>query len=142
VLFIAGVTTAEVGSALASQTGLGEGFLGATLLAFSSSLPEMTTTIGAVRLGAYALAVSNIFGTNAFLVALLFVADIFYRQEPILQAVDRSAVFIAAIGILTTTVYLLGMIERHNRAIFGMGVDSLIVLIIYPLSVGILFLLH
>ncbi|MHB1417103.1 MAG: sodium:calcium antiporter, partial [Chloroflexota bacterium] len=79
IIFAAGVLLAEVGNALAGQTGLGSGFIGATLLAFASALPEMSTTIAAVRIGAYSLAVANIFGANAFLVALLLLADVFYR---------------------------------------------------------------
>lgn len=142
VLLISGVLLAEVGGALAVQTGLGGGFVGATLLAFASSLPELSTTVAAVRLGAYSMAISNIFGTNAFLVALLFLADLFYRPGPILHAVDRSAVFIASVGIVTTAVYLVGMIERRNRLVLGMGIDSLVVLAVYALSLLILFLIR
>lgn len=141
-IFVSGVVLAEVGEALAVQTGLGMGFVGATLLAFASSLPEVSTTIGAVRIGAYALAISNIFGTNAFLVALLFVADIFYRPGPVLQAVDRSALFLAAVGVVVTSVYIIGMIERRNRLFLGMGLDSFAVLIIYLLSLPILYLIR
>ncbi|MBI4318166.1 MAG: hypothetical protein HY675_06725 [Chloroflexi bacterium] len=142
VLFVAGAMLAVVGDALARQTGLGAGFVGATLLALASSLPEMTVTVSAVRMGAYPMAISNIFGTNAFLIALLFVADLFYRPGPILHAVDRSTAFLAAVGIIATCVYLVGMIERRNRVVLGMGIDSLVVLIIYPLSLVVLYLIR
>ncbi len=142
VLFIVGVVLAEVGEALGAQTGLGGGFVGATLLAFASSLPELSTTVAAVRIGAYSMAISNIFGSNAYLLALVFVADLFYRQGPVLHAVGRSAVFLAAIGIITTCVYLVGLIERRNRVILGMGIDSLAVLIIYLLSLVVLYIIR
>lgn len=139
VIFMAGVLLAQVGEALALQTGLGTGFVGASLLALASSLPEMSTTLAAVRLGAYSMAVANIFGTNAFLVALLFIADIFYRQGPILAAVDRSSVFAAAAGIVATAIYLAGLIERRNQRFLGMGIDSTLVLVTYVATLLILY---
>lgn len=142
IIFVAGVLLAEVGDALAVQTGLGAGFVGATLLAFAGSLPELSTTIAAVRLGAYSMAISNIFGTNALLVALLFLSDLFYRRGPVLEAVDRSAAFAAAVGIVTTAIYLLGMLERRNRVVLGMGLDSLAVLLVYAAALVVMYLLR
>lgn len=142
IIFLAGVVLAEVGNALAVQTGLGAGFVGATLLAFAGSLPELSTTIAAVRLGAYSMAISNIFGTNALLVALLFLSDVFYRRGPVLEAVDRSAAFAAAVGIVTTSIYLLGMLERRNRVVLGMGLDSLAVLLVYAMALVVMYLLR
>ncbi|MGE5617772.1 MAG: sodium:calcium antiporter [Sphingomonadaceae bacterium] len=141
-IFLAGVILAEVGAALAVQSGLGAGFVGATLLAFASSLPELSTTISAVRLGAYSMAVSNIFGTNAFLVALLFLSDLFYPTGYVLEAVGRSALFAAAAGIVTTSIYLVGLIERRNRVVLGMGIDSLVVLLAYLGTLGVLYYLR
>ena len=142
-IFVAGVVLAQVGDVLAVQTRLGAGFVGATLLAFASALPEMSTTIAAVRLGAYSMAISNIFGTNAFLVALLFLSDLFYRHGPVLDAVDRSSsVFAAAAGIVTTSVYLAGLIERRNRRFLGIGFDSANVLVGYAGTLLVLYLLR
>lgn len=142
VIFVAGVVLAEVGDALSTQTGLSAGFVGATLLALAGALPEISTTIAAVRLGAYSMAVANIFGTNAFLVTLLFLSDLFFRQGPILDSVGKSSIFAAAAGIVTTSVYLIGLIERRNRRILGMGFDSAIVLICYAATLLVLYLLR
>ena len=67
-------------SALSEQTGLGASFIGATLLASSTSLPELSTTITAVRIGSYDMAVANIFGSNLIMVALILPADVAYRR--------------------------------------------------------------
>ena len=141
-IFFAGMILAQVGDALAVQTGLGASFLGATLLAFASALPEMSSTISAVRLGAYSMAISNIFGTNALLVALLFLSDLFYRQGPVLDAVGPSAIFAAAMGIVATSVYLVGLIERRNRPFLGMGIDSAVVLVLYAGTLAMLYALR
>ncbi|HSM43173.1 MAG TPA: sodium:calcium antiporter, partial [Afifellaceae bacterium] len=63
-ILICGVVLVHAADALADQTGLGASFVGATLLAATTSLPEVSTTIMAVRLRAYTMAISNIFGSN------------------------------------------------------------------------------
>ncbi len=51
---------------------LNSSFIGGTLLAFTTSLPEVVTTIGAIRVHAYTLAFANIFGSNALMIAIFF----------------------------------------------------------------------
>jgi cation:H+ antiporter len=142
VIFMAGVTVAQVSDALAQQTGLGASFVGATLVAISTSLPELSTTIAAARLGAYSMAISNIFGSNALMVSLLFVSDVFYREGPILESVDASAIFAAASGVVVTSVYLIGLIERRNKTVGRLGLDSLTVLFVYAGTVLVLYTLR
>ncbi|MGH2367827.1 MAG: sodium:calcium antiporter, partial [Chloroflexota bacterium] len=139
---VAGWIVAQTGDALAGQTGLGGTFIGFTLVAISTSLPELSTTTTAARFGAYGLAVSNIFGSNAFDTTLLFVADVAYRQGPVLAAVERWAVFAAALGILVTCVYLWGLVERRDRTILGMGIDSALVLALYLSGLFVLYILR
>lgn len=142
IIFGGGVVLALVSEALAEQTGLGTSFVGATLLAGSTSLPELSTTLAAARLGNYSMAISNIFGSNALMVLLLFVADLFYRQGAILDVVGASSLFAAAMGIVVTTVYLAGLIEWKDRTVRGMGVDSAVVFAIYAGNVVVLYLLR
>jgi cation:H+ antiporter len=111
-------------------------------VAISTSLPEVSTTIAAVRFGSYSLAVSNIFGSNAIDITLLFLADMLYRQGPILEAVDRSSMFAAAVGVVVTVVYLIGLIERADRTIWRLGIDSAAVLSMYLGSLVVLYLLR
>jgi cation:H+ antiporter len=139
VILAAGMVLARVGETLAEQTGLGATFVGATLLAIATSLPELSTAIAATRLGNYSMAISNIFGSNAIMVALLLLADLFYRQGPILTAVDPAATFTVAMGIVVTSAYLIGLVERRDQVILRMGIDSVAVLIFY---VGSLFVLY
>lgn len=131
VVLAAGWLVANTADALSVQLGLGSGFVGATFVALTTSLPEISTTAGAVRIGSYTLAFSNIFGTNSLEVALLSVTDVAYRQGPIIDAVHRAAGFIGAIGILMTAIYLWGLLERRNKTLLRMGIDSLIVALIY-----------
>ncbi|MCA9110249.1 MAG: sodium:calcium antiporter [Planctomycetaceae bacterium] len=127
--------------ALSAQTGVGSGFIGATLVAVTTSLPEISTTAGAVRLGAYTMAISNIFGTNSLEVALLLPADLAYRPGAVINAVDRSSLVMAAVGIVMTALYLWGLLERRDKAILSMGIDSWWVLLSYISGLGVLYVI-
>ncbi|MEZ4728475.1 MAG: hypothetical protein R3E79_15180 [Caldilineaceae bacterium] len=139
VILVAGVVLARIGEALAAQTGLGSTFVGATLLAISTSLPELSTAIAAARLGNYSMAVSNIFGSNGIMVALLFLADLFYREGPILAAGDAASTFTVAMGIVVTAAYLAGLVERRDQVFLRMGLDSVAVLVLYLGSLVVLY---
>ncbi|MBE9169809.1 hypothetical protein IQ238_20530 [Pleurocapsales cyanobacterium LEGE 06147] len=140
-VLVAGWILAQVADAIGMQTELGGSFIGAALLALATSLPEAITTISAVRLGAFDLAVSNIFGSNSLTVALFFIADIFYRQRTIFAAMDRPSMFMGALAIVLTCIYLWGLLERDNQTVYRMGVDSVVVVGIYLGGLMILYLL-
>lgn len=141
-VLVGGYAASVTGDALAAQTGLGGSFVGATFVALATSLPEVSTTIGAVRVGAYTMAVANIFGTNSLESGLLFLCDMFYRDGLIMQVADRSAQFAATMGILVTCLYLWGLLERRNKTILGMGVDSALVLLGWSLGLVVLYQLR
>lgn len=66
VLWFTGPKLAHTAGAVAEQSGLGGTFVGTTLVAITTSLPELVATIVAVRAGAHDLAIGNAFGSNAF----------------------------------------------------------------------------
>lgn len=140
VILVCGVILVHVSQAVAEQSGLGTSFIGVTVLAAATSLPELSTTIAAARLGAYTMAISNIFGSNLIMLVLLFPADILYRQGPILEATGRSEILALIAGILVTAVYVVGLLVRRKPQVFGMGVDSACVALIYVASLVVLFL--
>jgi cation:H+ antiporter len=135
----AGWAASLLADTLARQTGVSSGFLGATIVALATSLPEVSTTIAAARQRAYTLAISNIFGSNALMVALFVVADIAYRQGSIINHLAPDAVFLAASGIAATTIYLWGLLERRNATVLGMGVDSMLVTILAIVTLILLY---
>ena len=106
------------------------------------NLPEVSTPFAAVRIGAYRMAVANILGTNALAIALFLLADLFYDDGLILLALDRSAIFLAALGIVVTCLYLWGLLERRNHTILGMGIDSAAVLVLYTGAMVALYLVR
>ena len=140
-ILAAGFALAGTGEALAEQTGLGASFVGMVLGGIATSLPEVSTTIAAVRLAQYEMAFADAFGTNLFSTMLLFVADLAYPGGPILNEVDRFSLF-SMLGILPTAVYLAGFVERRRKTMLRMGLDSIIVLLAYSGGLVVLFFLR
>ena len=138
----AGFFLAKTAEAIAVQTGLGASFVGAVLLAASTSLPEVSTVLAAVRLRRYEMAVSDVFGTNLFNVTIIFAVDLLYDGPPVLAEVGTFAGFGALLAIVLTALYLAGMIERRDRTVLRMGYDSLAVLAVYCAGVALLYQLR
>lgn len=142
VILVCGVLLVHSAEAIALKTGLGASFIGATILAASTSLPELSTTFAAVRLGAYTMAISNIFGSNLIMLVLLLPADALYRQGPVLAEAGRAEMLTLVFGILLTAIYFVGIVVRRKPKIFGMGMDSALVLVVYVTSVVALYSLR
>ncbi len=130
-----GVALEESGKAISGHIGLSGVIFGSTILAAATSLPELSTGLASVKLGDYKLAFSDIFGGNAFLPVLFIMASLLSGSAVLPQAQD-SDIYLAALGILLTSVYAWGLIFRPSRRVLGMGVDSLVVLTLYIVGIA------
>jgi cation:H+ antiporter len=142
VILIAGFFISRTGEAIAEQTGLGASFVGAVLVAISTSLPEVSTVLSAVRLGHYTMAISDILGTNLFDIGLLFAIDTMAAGEPVFNRVGAFSAVGAMLGIAVTALFLIGLAERRDRTILRMGIDSAAVLVVYLGGLGLLYTLR
>lgn len=142
VVILAGYLITLAGDAISTQTGLGASFVGAIFLAVATSLPEISTTLEAVRRRHHRLAFSNVFGTNLFDVGLLFFADLLLRDAAVLEEVGDFSVFAAMLGIILTAIYVAGILQRRKRVVLRMAVDSALVLVVYLLGTVILYTLR
>ncbi len=124
---------------IAEITGLGAGFIGATLLAITTSLPELVATIAALRIHAYDLAVGNLFGSNLFNMFVLGFVDVFYLEGRFLGEIDPTFALVALIGMLLTTLGLIGNIARVERRLLFVEIDALLIFIGYFLGMWFLY---
>ncbi|MDX1381426.1 MAG: hypothetical protein R3233_09915 [Xanthomonadales bacterium] len=138
-VLVSGYLVATSGARLTEVTGLDETLVGASLVAIATSLPEVSTTVTAVRMGSYAMAVGNILGTNALDLALFLPADLVHPAGTVIDALDGRAVFITALGIVLTCIYLWGVLERRDRTLWGFGVDSVAVIVVYAAGMVLLY---
>ncbi|MFW6126118.1 MAG: sodium:calcium antiporter [Chloroflexota bacterium] len=105
----AGVWLAIVGDEVARVTGWGEGFVGSLFLAFTTTLPEITVSFSALRLGAVDLAVANMLGSNLFNLSVIAIDDVFYANGPILASASFANLLTAAVVAAMTVVFLAGL---------------------------------
>jgi cation:H+ antiporter len=131
----AGIVLEQSGEEIAGHLGLSGVVFGATILAAATALPEVSTGIASVRLGDYQLAVSDIFGGNAFLPVLFLVASLLSGKAVLPQAQDTD-IYLTALGIMLTVVYGWGLITRPHRQLLRMGTDSLAVLVLYAVGIA------
>lgn len=138
VIFVAAPYMAEAAGTIADETGLGKTFVGTTLVALCTSLPELVSTISAVRMGAFDLAVGNIFGSNTFNMMVLLPLDGFHPGN-LLAAVSTSHVLTALAVILSTSVAIMGQLyqEEHRKKFIEPDAASVILLVL-----GSLYLLY
>lgn len=141
-IVVAGFLLARSSEALAEQTGLGQNFVGAILTSISTSLPEISTVLGAVWIRKYVMAFSDIFGTNIFDIALLFLIDAVYAGPLIMNEVSTFSVFAAVLGIAVTLIYTAGLIWRPGRTFMGLGLDSIAVVSTYIAGAAVLYTLR
>ena len=99
--------------------------MGASFLAFSTSLPELATAVAAVRIGAFDLAVGSLLGSNAFNMAIILIVDLFYTEGPILADVHPIEAFVGVSAILLMAIVVAGIIHgaktRASRLEPGSG---------------------
>lgn len=105
------------------------------MLAAATSLPELSTGLASTRMGDYKLAMSDIFGGNAFLPVLFLLATLL-SGSAVLPTAHHTDIYLTALAGLLTVVYMAGLIFRPQRQWLRMGLDSIAVVILY--LVGIL----
>ncbi|HLE78751.1 MAG TPA: hypothetical protein VI687_00020 [Candidatus Limnocylindrales bacterium] len=136
VILVAAPFLALSGKGIADATGVGQTFVGALLLAVTTSLPELVASLAAIRIGAYDLAVGNLFGSNALNMTILFAADAAYAPGPILAAVAPAQVVAGVGAILLMAIALAAVVHGTRTRIRRLEPDAFVVLVAYVVLIG------
>jgi cation:H+ antiporter len=120
--------------------GLEESVAGAFLAAIVTSLPELVTTVAAVRRGALTLAVGGIIGGNAFDVLFVSAADFAYLDGPIYTAIDQDQLFQTGLALAMTAVLLMGLLRREKHGPARLGFETLLIGFLYLAGSAVLIL--
>ncbi len=140
VIVAASMVLASSAEHIAEITGWGSTFVGNSLLAIATSLPEIVVTFSAVKIGSFAMAAGNIFGSNLFNIAILALADLCYFRSSIFAAASQSQSLIAATGLFMSGLYLFSGLYDSQRKLAGRWpVDSLLMVGVYLFSLYALF---
>lgn len=139
IIAFAGYVVEESGVSIANYTSISETVVGGLLTAVCTSLPELVTSVAAVRRGALTLAVSGIIGGNCFDVLFVAFSDFAYRAGSIYHAIATSEIFTISLTILLNSILLLGLLRREPNGIANIGFESFLILVLYVGGFWLLF---
>lgn len=125
---------------IADSTGLGTTFVGTTLVALVTSLPELVTTLAAIKIGAADMAIGNLFGSNLFNMFAIGLTDAFFTQGRFLAAIDPSFLLVGLTGLLLTSMGLIGNLVKMEKRIWFIEFDALAIFIFYFSSLFLLYI--
>ncbi|MGB2983004.1 MAG: sodium:calcium antiporter [Candidatus Bipolaricaulia bacterium] len=134
IIVVCGIYLVHASKTIAVTTGLSASFMGAILVAIVTSLPELATSIGALRINATDMIIGNLFGSNMFNILTIFFADAAFRGSSILGSLgdgEGDLLLVAGSGIILTGIAVVSIAARTRRRVFGIGVDSIVLLGVY-----------
>lgn len=137
VVGICGWLVGQAGIELSARYDLSQGVVGALLTAVVTSLPELVTTVAAVRKGALQLAIGGIIGGNMFDALFIAASDVAYREGSIYHAISERSLFWMALVVLMMAILLMGLLKRERQGPGGIGWESLLVLALWIGGAGL-----
>jgi len=140
VLMIATPIMVASSAEISETTGLGATFIGTTLVAAVTSMPELVTSLAAVRIGGYDMAIGNLFGSCMFNVFALGLTDLFYTQGRFLAVIDPSFLLVAVLGLLMMGLGLIGNLANLEKRIGFIELDALALILTFFGGMWLLYL--
>jgi len=128
---VAGWLLESAASAIIIHTGVTATIVGLLLTSTVTSLPELVTSIAAVRRGALTLAVSGIVGGNAFDTLFAAFSDVAYRSGSIYHTMSNMVQLWTGVACLMTGIILMGLVARQERGPWRIGFESVLVVCLY-----------
>lgn len=130
---------AQAAGTIAEQLGVSGTFVGTTLVAFTTSLPELVATVAAVRIHAYDLAIGNVFGSNTFNLLMLFPLDIFH-EGPLFAALAPEQGLTCFAVVLVTAIVILGQLYRVEKRVLFVEPDAGLVIVLVIATLWMIYL--
>ena len=111
-VIVSGILLAQSVDRIAHVTGVSSGVLGILAVALVTSMPEISATLAAARLGAADLGFAGVYGSCVFNITILAYADFFYRKGVVVNSADTEH-YIA--GVLAAGLIIWGGILLWGR---------------------------
>ncbi|MFQ5803210.1 MAG: sodium:calcium antiporter [Candidatus Methylomirabilales bacterium] len=125
--------------AVSLETGISSTFIGTLLVGLATTLPELSTTFSAIRLGAFDLAVGNLFGSVMFNVVVLLLMDIAYTRGPLLGFVARDHLFTILLGVTLLALGIVAILFRGRRRALPLRLENYLIVATYILGLWLLY---
>ncbi len=124
---------------VAEITGLSKGFVGAAMVGVATSLPELVTTIAAIKIGAYDMAVGNLFGSNLFNMAAMGLVDLIYTKGYFIESIDSEFALIGLISVMLMSLALIGNATRNKFRRVVVEFDAAAIILVYVIGLYFLY---
>jgi len=130
---IAGALLEKTGSLIAGRLGIGSGIFAATVIAFVTSLPEISTGLESIFIGDNQLAISDIMGGNAFMLVIFLFADL-VAKKPVLSFAAHSDILLGILAVIMMGVYAVSFVSKLRHRYFRLGLDSYAEIVLYVIG--------
>lgn len=116
-----GIWLPFLGVELAETMGWSNSFVGTLFVAFATSVPELVTTVAALKIGAVDLAIGNLLGSNLFDVLILAIDDVAYQSGPLYGYVSEQHTVSAFTAAAMSGTVIVALTFRPATRILGFG---------------------
>lgn len=127
---------------ISKLTGWGDSFIGSSFIAITTSLPEITVSVAAARMGSFDMAVANLLGSNLFNVLILAIIDFSYLKGPLLRSVSQINAMTALAAMIAMGVVVIGLTYRSEKKVLYLAGDALAIVLVYVMANVFLFIAH
>ncbi|KLN53273.1 sodium:calcium antiporter [Variovorax paradoxus] len=140
VIIAAGIWLPFVGVELARTMGWSNSFVGTLFIAFATSVPELATTLGALRIGAIDMALGNLLGSNLFDVLILVLDDLAYLPGSIYRNVAQVHAATAITAAMMSGAVIVALVYRPTaRVLRSMSWASISLVVLYMINAAVQF---
>lgn len=123
---------------IAEMTGLGKTFVGTLMVGAVTALPELVSSLAAVRMGAFDLAVGNLFGSVAINMAIFFPVDL-VQPGSLFAALDPNHALSGLFAVVLMSLGLAAIVYRAKLRFAMLEPDSLLMLVAYVVGLWLLY---
>lgn len=119
---------------------LGRTVVGVFFLAIATSLPEIASSVTAIRMNNLDMALGNVFGSNMFNVLVLSITKVttLARRDPLMMSGPdfnvNNNLLAGLLPLLLTALAVAGIAYRTQRRVLRLGFDSVILVVVYILG--------
>lgn len=121
VVIASGVWLPLIGVELAQVMGWSDSLVGTIFMAFATSVPELVTTLAALRIGALDLVVGNLLGSNLFDILILTLDDFAYAGGSLFASVSPMHVLTALSASIMSSAVVVALAYRPTDRVRHIG---------------------
>ncbi|GGF33904.1 cation transporter [Halobacillus andaensis] len=124
---------------IATITGLGTSFVGAFLVAISTSLPDAVSVGTALKLRRFNLGISSLLGSNAFNIMVLAITDLIYLRGGLLSESSPSNLITGGVSILFILLIIYSISRRKSQPAWSYILPSVLIIVGYFVTTYFVF---